>query len=423
MPAIPDKARFSLDVVRARKGDCLILHFGTAKKPGLFLIDGGPSGVYQPQLRKRLASLKTSRKLGDDTPLPADVLLVSHVDDDHIKGVLDLTAELRGQKGDKEPLFLQVKSLWHNSFDDLLNTTPDQLKAEASFGAAAIGGRIELDDAVDPDVAKVLASIDQGRQLRDDAQLLGWKPNAPFKGLIMATKGAKPVSLGNLQITVIGPMRDELEALQEEHDKFLKEQAKAGKTSAAAVPAAFVDASIPNLSSIVLLVEAGGKRMLLTGDARGDKVLEGLELSGQLKKGDKNKMHVDVLKVPHHGSSNNMETIFFKRVVADHYVFSGNGEHGNPERETLEMLFEARGKEPFTLHFTYPIDEIDVERKKDWQKEQAKERKRGKAARPNWTPANNSLAALFKKVPLGKGQSMTIGADAMPHLIELLNPL
>ena len=51
--------------------------------------------------------------------------------------------------------------------------------------------------------------------------------------------------------------------------------------------------------------------MLLTGDARGDKILEGMELAGLLEKDGKR--HVDILKVPHHGSDNNMETIFFKR--------------------------------------------------------------------------------------------------------------
>ena len=93
-------------------------------------------------------------------------------------------------------------------------------------------------------------------------------------------------------------------------------------------------------------------------------------------------MHVDVLKVPHHGSANNLEHDFFERITADHYVFSGNGEHGNPERESLEMLFDARGRRRrSTLHLTYPIDEIDVGRKKDWEKEQAKERSEEREAR------------------------------------------
>ena len=47
--------------------------------------------------------------------------------------------------------------------------------------------------------------------------------------------------------------------------------------------------------------------MLLTGDARGDKILRGDGTGRDAKKGGKK--HVDILKVPHHGSDNNMETI------------------------------------------------------------------------------------------------------------------
>ena len=38
---------FSLDVRRARKGDCLLLHFGTSDEPGLVMIDGGPERGLQ----------------------------------------------------------------------------------------------------------------------------------------------------------------------------------------------------------------------------------------------------------------------------------------------------------------------------------------------------------------------------------------
>ena len=50
--------------------------------------------------------------------------MVSHVDDDHIKGILELTA---GQLGNSPEFRLKVASLWHNSFDDLLTTTPEEL--------------------------------------------------------------------------------------------------------------------------------------------------------------------------------------------------------------------------------------------------------------------------------------------------------
>jgi len=133
-------------------------------------------------------------------------------------------------------------------------------------------------------------------------------------------------------------------------------------------------------------------------------------------------MHVDILKVPHHGSSNNLETGFFERIIADRYVFSGNGEHGNPERESLEMLVEARGSDPFEAHLTYPIDEIDVARKEDHEKEQRKAKARGKKPAPDWIAASDSLDALVKSGRFKANQKIVI-ADPTKHVIDLLDPL
>jgi len=80
---------FSLDVRRARKGDCLLLHFGSENEPGLIMIDGGPGSVYKQHLRPRLLEIRKSRGLEKNDPLPVDLLMVSHVDDDHIRGILD----------------------------------------------------------------------------------------------------------------------------------------------------------------------------------------------------------------------------------------------------------------------------------------------------------------------------------------------
>lgn len=434
---------FSLDVLRARKGDCLMLHFGDGEDRHLMLIDGGPSKVYTPHLAPRIKKVHASRGLDPNEALPVDVVMVSHVDDDHIRGILELTA---AQLSANPDLRLKVASLWHNSFDDLLSATPEELLAGfglASFEAST--ARKPDFDGIDPEqsgdedihqTVDVLASISQGRQLRDDREVLQrrsqarrqWKLNHKFDGeLILATDAAKPVTLdGGLKITVAGPMQPELKALQEAHDKWLREQKEGKKQNPEAMLAAFVDKSVPNLSSIVVLAEMGGKTMLLTGDARGDKILEGLELAKLLPPGGKR--HVDLLKVPHHGSSNNMETVFFERLPADHYVFSGDGEHGNPERETLEMLLEARGADAeYTIHLTYPVDEIDIERQADWEKEQAKEKARKKKnpatkkpVRKNWSPAENSLAALFEDNPK-LGAKVRIVKEEQPHMINLLD--
>src|SRR5688572_8721100 len=44
---------FSLEVRRALKGDCLLLHFGTADEPELAIIDAGPATVYKEHLLPR----------------------------------------------------------------------------------------------------------------------------------------------------------------------------------------------------------------------------------------------------------------------------------------------------------------------------------------------------------------------------------
>jgi hypothetical protein len=215
-------------------------------------------------------------------------------------------------------------------------------------------------------------------------------------------------------------MTPDIDALRKSHVKWLEFLRKAGKKPAELL-AAYVDKSVPNLSSIVLLASVEGKRMLLTGDARGDKILQGLEAAGQIKKGGK--IEIDLLKVPHHGSSNNLAKDFFERIVAKHYVFSGDGEHGNPERETLEMLMAARGDNDYAIHLTYPIRDIDRLRKADWKKEQGKEKKRktGKV-RPDWSKEHNSLRALFDSHK-GLEKKAKIVDPHAPHVIDLEEPL
>jgi glyoxylase-like metal-dependent hydrolase (beta-lactamase superfamily II) len=82
---------FSLEVLQAKQGDCLILHFGNPNDPGLIVIDGGPSGVYRNYLNPRLEEIRQS--LVEDEPLPIKMVMISHADDDHINGILRMTED------------------------------------------------------------------------------------------------------------------------------------------------------------------------------------------------------------------------------------------------------------------------------------------------------------------------------------------
>ncbi len=410
----------SLDVRRARKGDCLIVHYGTKGNPGLILIDGGPSQVYKPHLKPRLMQIRKARKLAADQPLDVDLLIVSHIDDDHINGILELTKELANAVDERKPLPLKIRSFWYNSFDNIIGNSPKELLASvtASFGAAGLDGELDS-EGFDADTAKVLASVAQGLHLRDDARKLKLPLNKEFDGKLVMAESKTPIDMGKgLKFTVAGPAKTELLALQREHDAFLK---RAMKKVPKPALAAFTDNSVANLSSIVLVAEVKQKQILLTGDARGDKILEGLERAELLKPGGK--MHVDILKVPHHGSDRNMETVFFERVTADHYVFSGNGEYGNPERETLQMLLDACGDSDFAVHLTYPIDEIDQARKSDWEKKQAEERarkiKNPKAVvREDWSAEKHSIGRFMAVNKAFARKVITVSEDK-PHVVDL----
>jgi hypothetical protein len=395
----------TLEPLQAAEGDCLLLYWGTASDTKLAVIDGGPGNVYPDKLRPRLDEIRTQRALSQ---LPIDLVMVSHVDNDHVVGVKKLFKELKTTDIRTRPF--TVKRLWHNTFNDILNdaadsyykTLPAPLTSNVGDNpnpglvqqlAQAFKSKYPNDTDSDEealDIALILAGHGEGRDLRTSFEFLYNKGeigtlNTPFKKngkpTLISQDRNLPAQVSGLNFRIVGPMEPEIEALQEEFDKFIK----AKGLVQASLLAAYADKSIRNLSSIVCLVEMGGKRILLTGDARGDKILAGLTKARLLVEG--NSLHVDILKVPHHGSDRNVEPEFFKKVLANTYVFSGNGKHGNPERETLEWLAESRSiNDDYKIVLTYPVKEIDAERKHHALS-------RGKS----WNSTTDSLQAFFEK--------------------------
>ena len=53
---------FMIEAVKAKHGDCLLLHWGAGK---LALIDGGPDTVYENFRKPRLERLETSAGRGN----------------------------------------------------------------------------------------------------------------------------------------------------------------------------------------------------------------------------------------------------------------------------------------------------------------------------------------------------------------------
>ena len=346
---------FTLEALNAKHGDALLLHYGPSPaEPRLIVIDGGPAGVYDDTLSRRLAELRKARAGAGS--LKIRLLMVSHIDDDHINGVLDLAKAIaRADEQGATPDW-DVLSLWHNSFSDLVKPirSADLGARAAGVAAADIATAAGFPFGMKDEAAiAIAASVGQGRDLRQIAEMLAWNVNHGFDSLVKG--GAKKANLRKidkaLEFVVLGPLQEQLDALQNEWAKKVEKlrKKKLGPAEAQAEIAAFLDKSIPNLSSIAVLARSGGKTMLLTGDARGDFLLDGLRGAKLLDGGT---LHVDVLKVPHHGSDRNVDAAFFSSVTADHYVVSADGKHGNPDNAMLKMLTDARGKDEYAIHLT-----------------------------------------------------------------------
>ena len=392
---------FSLEVLPAGEGDCLLVHWGP--KHSIAVIDGGPATTFERTLGPRLDEIRRRRAAGT---LELDLVMVSHVDNDHIVGIRKLFQEMRndqaGARAENERRF-RANRLWHNAFSDIIGEKFDSYytpKATAALTAVASHGGSETElaqtdlDTVPEDerhhLALVLAGHAEGRTLRDDYKLLHdagriQTLNMPFvRGgnpsplMLMPTPTFTRIS--ELTLLVTGPSESELKKLRADFELFLIKKRLA-------VPAALVaaaseqDSSPTNLSSVVCLLDFAGKKILLTGDALGQRVLEGLEHAAVMEQG---RLHVDVLKVPHHGSSRNVDRRFFERITADTYVISANGKHSNPDREVVEWLIESRGPSgEYEIVFTYPLSQIDATRKKNHERKLA------------WDTARDGLESLI----------------------------
>lgn len=95
------------------------------------------------------------------------------------------------------------------------------------------------------------------------------------------------------------------------------------------------EGSGPNNASIALLVDAGGARILLTGDMEPEAQMLMERTLGELR--------VDVLKVPHHGSRY-QDTEFLTGLGAGVAVISAgeDNDYGHPAKETLDLLRDAQ---------------------------------------------------------------------------------
>lgn len=345
----------TLEALNALYGDCLVLRYpGPDGKERLWIIDGGPKAETVDG--KKFATWKDVllprlKEINPATPLPIALGMVSHIDDDHIFGIQKVTDSLVNATPAK-PAPVKFSRFWFNSFDKIVGPKPQGLSQEVEQASLQSLVSVQsLPGITDEHDRMVMESVAQGNVLAGDLVKLQLQGNAPVNGLIVAKPGQAAFNIEGAKVTVVGPRQTRLDKLRDAWAKALQKADKGARQQALEdlfLPTKSQDKSVPNLSSIVVLVEVGGKKLLLTGDAHGDDVVDAwTELGlGALP------ASVDVLKMPHHGSIRNCTKKFLDAFPAKHYVFSANGKYDNPDAPTLEALVQIHGNREIVLHFT-----------------------------------------------------------------------
>lgn len=385
-----------LTVFQSGKGDCLLL---TGADGRMLLSDGGVGDAYSKHAALALGKLRAQGK-------QIDVVYLSHIDDDHIGGILQMMDDevdwrihdFQLKSGNKQhkapgaPRPPKVKNIWHNAFHEQVNKNTGAIEEMLAASAAILSGSgAEVVKALAIEQGELATSVAQSLKLArcvDPAQL-GIKLNVPAKGKLMLVRDApsSAIKLGGMRLQIIGPFAQDLTQLRKEWNVWLKaneKQLKSIQTKADEDSGAFgvkeisdimlpklkqADAlssllpldtkpvkfklgdrkkvTTPNLASLMLFVEEAGRTLILTGDGHHTDIRKGLEHIKKL--GGAGGLHVNVLKVQHHGSEFNIDEAFCRSVTADNYIFCGNGEHENPDLRVLQAIADSRTGNPAQL--------------------------------------------------------------------------
>lgn len=343
------------EAVDAHHGDCLLLYHGDGNR-NLWVIDGGP-GTKNGVLAWRDRLLPRLEELYDgDTPEALGVC--THIDDDHIAGMISLMQRFAHETPSK-PARLRFREIWFNSLEKLQE---EGAALAGGAGAQAVSMQ-QMTAAGVNDV--VIQSVGQGETLATLINAAGskfglaWNLNA--NGCLVADPARCEIpGPADERVTVLSPTPASLRKLYEEWVKALAE--RDAKRRAVEIQSLLErgprDTSYANLSSICLLVEVEDKKLLLTGDARADHIVDFWK--NELGRGA---CSIDVLKIPHHGSVRNMHRSLLETFPATHYVFSADGEHQNPDPDVVEGILEVARDNPalfsdrkIELHFTNDLE-------------------------------------------------------------------
>lgn len=344
----------SVEMLEAERGDAILVEYGPGAEPtSRVLIDGGPvnSGQYE-NLRDRVRQVPPA---GNGIRY-FDLLIITHVDADHIEGIIRLLQD------PEVPCVFD--DIWFNGWKHLADI--DEATRLAVLGGKHgefLGALLDRQGRPWNQLARggpiFIPDDDEGDDGEGDDEDGDAAPLPVF------------TLRGGLRLTVLSPTVEKLQKLAGKWEDEIEAAGFQPGDSAAAIEQlegtwwarptlgsrrirASPDRSEANGASIAVLAEYGQRSVLLTGDAH-DNVLTASLRRLQRERGEQAPLRVDGLKLSHHGSKDNTTVQLLAEVLADHYLVSTSGNRFNhPNAAAIKRLIDAHGDDDdVALLFNY----------------------------------------------------------------------
>ena len=354
---------FSIEMFPAYIGDALWIEYGDADRPSRVLIDGGLVGTAE-KLRERIEAV--AEKEGR---CRLDLLVISHVDADHIEGIIKLLGD--------SSLPLDVDDVWFNGSSHL----PDpEGKDDDEFLGARQG---EFLSALLEARELPWNEFMDGKTIYVPPETRGSLPKTTLKGgmeiVLLSPTYAKLVDLS-------GKWEDEVhkagldgasldEVLSElQHDRRLGPDDDDDFLSSSGPPdvedllesAEKSDHSAANGSSIAFLASFDDRVCLFSADAHSDVLEAGIDRL-LAERGD-DRLALTAFKLAHHGSQANLSEDLLDRIDCERFLVSTNSRRfHHPDPEAMARVVggpwrgpDALADDEIELIFNYRTDETNA---------------------------------------------------------------
>jgi beta-lactamase superfamily II metal-dependent hydrolase len=320
--------------LKADNGDSILISIiDSEKKNRNILIDGGIKKTYKtdkgPKGKPEFGELKTVIDTIRNDNKFIDLLLITHIDEDHIGGIIKWF-------NDDVNAFKLIKEVWFNSG-----------KGIAKFLKQSENK--DLEHPINPDKT-TLTSINQG---------IDFSKYITEKGILFTDiilQGNELKRFG-YDFKILSPNKPKLELLLKEWKIKDPNLNTASKPSdyAKTIKEHLVndifseDNAYPNGSSIAFILSKEDDNFLFLGDSHPSVIVEGLN---KFKYSKDNQLIAKFVKLSHHGSKGNTNVELLKCINSKNYIVSTNGSGDqHPNKQLLSRLIKEN--EDCNIYFNY----------------------------------------------------------------------